>query len=79
MTLLDDLTAPLGWQRDALCAEPAYEALPWFPEKGETTSAAKAVCGRCTVRPDCLAYAVAHGIDTGIWGGMSPKERRRAS
>ncbi len=39
-------------------------------------AAAKTVCGRCEVRPDCLAYAIESGQDCGIWGGMTEEERR---
>ena len=37
---------------------------------------AKAVCGRCLVRPDCLSYALAADPVQGVWGGMSEEERR---
>jgi WhiB family transcriptional regulator, redox-sensing transcriptional regulator len=37
-------------------------------------SAAKAVCGRCTVRAACLSHALALRPD-GIWGGTTQEER----
>ena len=37
---------------------------------------AKAVCGRCPVRAECLDWALRTGQDAGIWGGMSEDERR---
>lgn len=49
----------------------------WFPELGESTAPAKAVCATCSVRERCLDFAVTEGITAGIWGGLSPKERRR--
>ncbi len=64
--------------KDALCAEPAYADLSWFPERGESTREAKAVCARCLVQVECLAYAMS-GTATrahGIWGGTAPGERR---
>jgi WhiB family transcriptional regulator, redox-sensing transcriptional regulator len=39
--------------------------------------AAKAVCGACAVRPDCLSYAL-KAEPEGIWGGATPEERRTA-
>jgi WhiB family redox-sensing transcriptional regulator len=45
-------------------------------ERVEREAAAKAVCVRCSVRPDCLDYAVAAGERYGIWGGLNPQERR---
>jgi WhiB family redox-sensing transcriptional regulator len=49
----------------------------WFPEKGGSTRAAKALCARCPVRPECLAYALTHDERFGIWGGTSERDRRR--
>jgi WhiB family redox-sensing transcriptional regulator len=37
---------------------------------------AKAICARCPVRPDCLAYALDTGEAYGVWGGLSEDERR---
>jgi WhiB family redox-sensing transcriptional regulator len=37
---------------------------------------ATAVCGRCLVRLECLAYALDTGQDYGIWGGADEDERR---
>lgn len=39
---------------------------------------AKRVCSGCRVRDDCLEFAVEHGLSFGVWGGLSPKERRQA-
>jgi WhiB family transcriptional regulator, redox-sensing transcriptional regulator len=38
-------------------------------------TAAKAVCGRCSVQGQCLSYAVSTAQD-GIWGGTTGDERR---
>jgi WhiB family redox-sensing transcriptional regulator len=38
-------------------------------------AAAKAVCGRCAVRADCLSYAL-EIMPEGIWGGTTQDERR---
>lgn len=64
-----------AWQRDALCQE--YLAVNFFPERGESTSPAKAVCRRCLVREECLAFALASVERHGIWGGLSERERRK--
>lgn len=39
---------------------------------------AKAVCARCLVRRDCLAFALRTRQVHGIWGGMTEEERRPA-
>lgn len=65
----------LAWQEEALCAQTDPEA--FFPEKGGSTREAKRVCQVCTVRAECLDYALANDERFGIWGGMSERERRR--
>ena len=65
----------LAWQEQALCAQTDPEA--FFPEKGGSTREAKAVCESCTVRAECLEYALANDERFGIWGGLSERERRR--
>jgi WhiB family redox-sensing transcriptional regulator len=63
------------WQEKALCRTADPEA--FFPEKGGSTRAAKAICLACGVRADCLDYALSRDERFGIWGGMSERERRR--
>ncbi|WP_425330382.1 WhiB family transcriptional regulator [Trujillonella humicola] len=63
------------WRLDALCAETDPEA--FFPEKGGSTREAKRVCSGCTVRAECLEFALAQDERFGIWGGLSERERRR--
>lgn len=38
---------------------------------------AKAVCARCPVRDRCLDYALANGLDHGVFGGTTDEERRQ--
>ncbi|WP_024441454.1 WhiB family transcriptional regulator [Mycobacterium sp. UM_WGJ] len=63
------------WQDRALCSQTDPEA--FFPEKGGSTREAKKICQRCSVRSECLEYALAHDERFGIWGGLSERERRR--
>lgn len=49
----------------------------FFPGQGESTKEAKEVCTGCTVRVECLEYAIETGERFGIWGGKSERERRR--
>jgi WhiB family redox-sensing transcriptional regulator len=75
-----DLTVG-DWQLDALCAEPHYIGLPWFPEVGDPLDECLAVCGRCLVRAECLAFAMGDpcALRHGIWGGTLPGERNAGS
>lgn len=74
--LLDDLRE--DWRDDALCAQTAHGD-DFFPEKGPGGVAqgnyAKAICGLCQVRTDCLAFALRTGEQHGIWGGLPPRAR----
>lgn len=73
--VIDEDDNALAWQTDALCAQTDPEA--FFPEKGGSTREAKKICQRCSVRSECLEYALAHDERFGIWGGLSERERRR--
>lgn len=71
----EEIEGELAWQVDALCAQTDPEA--FFPEKGGSTRDAKKVCGACTVRQECLDYALSNDERFGIWGGLSERERRK--
>lgn len=64
-----------SWQEQALCAQTDPEA--FFPEKGGSTREAKKVCQECTVKTECLTYALGNDERFGIWGGLSERERRK--
>jgi WhiB family transcriptional regulator, redox-sensing transcriptional regulator len=38
---------------------------------------AKRICGGCPIRVDCLRHAIDHSEADGVWGGLTPAERRR--
>jgi WhiB family transcriptional regulator, redox-sensing transcriptional regulator len=42
----------------------------------EQAEVAKAFCLVCPSREPCLAFALATGQASGVWGGTSPEERR---
>lgn len=65
----------LAWQDYANCR--GADADLFFPERGASTRKAKAICGECQVRNECLDFAIEIGEKFGIWGGMSERERRR--
>ena len=44
--------------------------------QGAAQNRAKLVCRGCPVRTECLADALDNGIEFGVWGGMTEKERR---
>jgi len=53
----------------------------FFPEGGTGTAAmdakmAKKACKSCPVLNMCATYAIRHREEDGIWGGMSPNDRK---
>lgn len=69
------LIAPEPWTADALCAQTDPEL--FFPPKGGSVTAAKAVCASCDVVAECLEFAIRTGERRGIYGGLTAKERAR--
>jgi WhiB family redox-sensing transcriptional regulator len=64
------------WADQALCAQTEPEA--FFPDPGtNSTRAARRTCRACEVRAECLAWALERDERFGIWGGLTPKERRK--
>ena len=37
---------------------------------------ARVFCRPCPVRTECLAHALDHRVEFGVWGGMTERERR---
>lgn len=63
------------WMVGAHCAQTDPEA--FFPDKGDSTRAAKAMCASCDVTTQCLQYALDNHERFGVWGGHSERERRK--
>lgn len=67
---------PVGmqqWAARGACRSSDPDAL--FVQ-GAAQNRAKAVCLGCPVRTECLADALDHRIEFGVWGGMTERERR---
>ena len=56
---------------EPLCA--SYDSSWWF--EAERYERAVGVCGRCSMRSDCLAQALQSGERLGVWGGLTPEQR----
>lgn len=70
------MTAP-EWRDDANCRDTDSEA--FFPEGTGSTADRMVfeICERCPVRRECLDYAIEHHERDGVWGGMTPNDRRK--
>jgi WhiB family redox-sensing transcriptional regulator len=63
-----------GWIKGAKCKGVPVKL--FFPDRGESTNSAKIICRGCSVRKECLEYALVLNEQMGIWGGVSEHERR---
>jgi WhiB family redox-sensing transcriptional regulator len=64
---------------DAACKGTQVPDVLFPPSGGRREAhekAAKAVCDTCTIRTECLEWALEHRMQ-GVWGGLTDKERRR--
>lgn len=75
-SLVGGLTDRIAWQTEARCADIA-DPDRFFPDRGGSMAAPRAVCSKCSVREACLQYAIDEEIEFGVWGGMSTPQRRR--
>ncbi|MEU9171146.1 WhiB family transcriptional regulator [Streptomyces sp. NPDC048420] len=68
----------MEWLRRAACVGEDPEL--FFPVGTEgpalrDLAAAKSVCARCPVVPECLEWALDSGQTSGVWGGTCEQER----
>lgn len=69
------MTSSADWMDDALCAQTDPDL--FLIEQGGSSKPAKKVCVTCSVRLQCLQYALDHNEQWGIWGGLSRRQRNR--
>jgi WhiB family redox-sensing transcriptional regulator len=63
------------WMAEGNCRNESPSV--FFPSDGVGVDFARRICATCPVKLECLEYALANGIDHGVWGGASERERRR--
>jgi len=66
-------TGPMPWAERGACRDADPDTL-FVP--GAAQHRAKRICRDCPVRLDCLAEALDHRMEFGIWGGLTERERR---
>lgn len=69
------------WRKSARCANDTVSEIssgkdPFFLGRGGKANTTKSFCEPCIVKRNCLAYALFYKEEEGIWGGMTPDERR---
>ena len=73
------MTVRVNWEEVAACRDadpdlffPVGTAGPALRQ----IEAAKRICRACPAQARCLAWALEHGIGSGVWGGTTEDERR---
>jgi WhiB family redox-sensing transcriptional regulator len=72
---IPDLPPQDGWVRQAACA--GHDPDHWYVPEQTTYRYARAICAVCPVKTDCLNWALRAGEYQGMWGGLSPQQRRQ--
>lgn len=77
MTFLEAALQLAGeeWRDRAACR--GMDPDLFHPVSGDDVVLAQAVCLGCSVTGECLDFALANGMSTGVWGGRSERQRRR--
>jgi len=70
------LESDMAWQRDAACRGLGVEESRaiFFPPPGRSIDDARAICGPCPVREQCLEFALTNGC-IGVWAGTTERQR----
>jgi hypothetical protein len=68
-----------AWRTKAACANSDTDK--FFPARGGVdafmiVARAQLCCATCTVRKECLEFALTNKLKYGIWGGVTPRNRR---
>lgn len=66
--------AEMDWTEEARCRD--RDPDEFFRRGAAQSRGAIRVCRGCPVKDDCLSYAVEHGVDFGVWGGLTERQRR---
>jgi hypothetical protein len=67
-----------AWRARAACRAACETGVAvqddWFPERGDVDSIARAraICARCPVQAECLAYGCEHSPGIGITRSLTP-------
>jgi len=69
------------WRTQAICSNKTVSEIKqqdgtFFLGRGGKATKARELCDGCPVKRNCLAFALYYGEEEGIWGGLTPDERR---
>lgn len=72
----------MNWHERAACRSEDPEL--FFPVSDDGSSLlqierARRICHRCPVLRECRGWALRNGERDGVWGGLTPRQRREMS
>lgn len=73
---LADSPWPGDWARNGRCQNVPPNV--FFPGRGDSPAQAKQICANCPVLEPCREYAIPISRLSGVWGGLTAEERKRA-
>jgi WhiB family redox-sensing transcriptional regulator len=62
------------WREEARCR--GMDPDIFFHGRRRSAARARRICAGCPVVGECLDYAISEKLWFGVWGGMTPRERR---
>jgi len=65
----------MSWQLEASCKEDEHNL--FFSQSKSKMDRAVAICNSCSVKGECLKFAIDEQVEFGIFGGKTPQERKR--
>lgn len=63
------------WQLEASCSEDEQDL--FFSQAKGKMDKAISICGKCSVKGECLKFAIDEKVEFGIFGGLTPQERKK--
>jgi WhiB family redox-sensing transcriptional regulator len=63
-----------AWRNDAACR--GRDSNVWYPDNRIGLRDAMRICAVCTVKDECLEFALEAEEIHGVWGGKTETERR---
>lgn len=67
---------PNDWMTKAACKGSTHKMFPREHKDITYIAEARQICNQCTVKPDCLKYALSFppGDMHGVWAGLTPRQ-----
>lgn len=68
---------PTAWMSGGACRGLELEVFFVDDEAAEPSASVFAICDHCPVKARCLDWALTNRVSHGVWGGTTPKQRRK--